>query len=105
MLDELGMGWGCFFLDFNNDGWEDVFFSGNMVNNKLYLNQQNFEFKDITAIAGVEGKDRWCTGVALVDINGDGWQDIYLGATTYKPANRRNNLLYINQGVGEDGSQ
>lgn len=89
--------------DFNNDGWQDVFFSGNMVDNSLYLNKGDFKFEDITATAGVAGKDRWCSGVALVDINADGWLDIYACATTYKPGNRRANLLYINQGTTTDG--
>ncbi len=96
-------GGGVAIADFNNDGWEDVFFSGNMVDNKLYLNQQNFEFKDITDQAGVAGQDRWCTGIAIADVNADGWMDMYIGSTTYEPASRRKNLLYINQGLGEDG--
>lgn len=96
-------GGGVAIADFNNDGWEDVFFSGNMVENKLYLNQQNFEFKDITEKAGVAGKDRWCTGVTIADVNADGWLDLYVGTTTYEPAARRQNLLYINQGLNEDG--
>ncbi|MBK8566477.1 MAG: VCBS repeat-containing protein [Saprospiraceae bacterium] len=85
--------------DFNNDGLQDLFFAGNMVDNKLYLNKNDFKFEDVTQAAGVAAKDRWCAGVALVDINADGWLDIYAAATTYKPGNRRSNLLYINQGV------
>src|SRR5215212_3280737 len=63
--------------DFNNDGLEDVYFSGNMVSNKLYLNKGSLKFADITNTAGVGGEGRWCTGVSVVDINADGWLDIY----------------------------
>jgi hypothetical protein len=59
--------------DFNNDGLEDLFFSGNMVPNKLYLNQGDFQFKDISESAGIQGDNRWYSGVSLVDINKDGF--------------------------------
>ncbi len=84
--------------DFNNDGLQDIFFAGNMADNKLYLNQKDFKFEDITETAGVAGKERWCSGVAVVDINADGWLDLYVCATTYSPGPRRSNLLYVNQG-------
>lgn len=87
--------------DFNNDGLQDIFFAGNMVDNKLYLNQNNFKFKDVTEAAGVAGKERWCAGVAVVDINADGWLDLYVCATTYSPGSRRANLLYINNGASQ----
>src|SRR5215212_8163012 len=81
--------------DFNNDGLEDVYFSGNMVSNKLYLNKGSLKFADITAAAGVGGEGRWCTGVSVVDINADGWLDIYVCATFLKDPKKRINLLYI----------
>lgn len=83
--------------DFNNDGLDDIFFGGNDVSSELYLNSGNLRFKKITAQSGVH-TDRWITGVSIVDINSDGYQDIYLcvGGKT-DPANRKN-LLYINKG-------
>ncbi|MGK7393494.1 MAG: VCBS repeat-containing protein [Candidatus Cyclobacteriaceae bacterium M3_2C_046] len=90
--------------DFNNDGWEDLFFSGNMVSSRLYLNQQQqqIRFKDITEIARVS-TDRWISGVTTVDINQDGWLDIYACATGSKSAEKRKNLLFVNQGLNAEG--
>ena len=89
--------------DFDNDSLQDLFFSGNMVNNELYLNKGNFRFLNISGPAGIGGADRWCSGSAAVDINNDGWLDIYVCATSYEPAERRTNLLYVNQGLNQDG--
>jgi enediyne biosynthesis protein E4 len=89
--------------DFNNDGLQDVYFAGNMVSNKLYLNKGAFSFTDITDASGTGGAGRWCTGVSVVDINNDGWQDIYVSASFRSDATRRTNLLYINSGIGADG--
>ncbi|GAC1419048.1 MAG: hypothetical protein NVSMB67_08370 [Flavisolibacter sp.] len=89
--------------DFNNDGLPDLFFAGNQVSSQLYLNQGKLKFKDITEISGVEGKGRWCRGVTVVDINNDGWQDIYISATFSKDVSKRINLLYINQGLDKEG--
>src|SRR5262245_52312537 len=58
--------------DFNNDGLQDIYFTGNMVAGKLYLNEGNFRFKDVTQKAGVDGMGRWARGVSVVDINNDG---------------------------------
>ncbi|MCY7349984.1 MAG: VCBS repeat-containing protein [Cytophagaceae bacterium] len=101
-------GGGVGVADFNNDGLQDVYFTGNQVSNRLFLNrsspgQGDFKFEDISDKAHVSGEARWCSGVALVDINADGWMDIYVGATTYKDSTRRGNLLYINQGLGQEG--
>ena len=89
--------------DFNNDGLQDVYFTGNMVPSKLYLNKGDFNFEDITEKAGVEGLGRWARGVSIVDINNDGLADIYLCNTIYKDSLRRRNILYVNQGKDKEG--
>jgi hypothetical protein len=88
--------------DFNNDGLEDLYFTGNVVSNKLYLNKGDFKFEDVTDLAKVNGNGEWCRGVAVVDINNDGLQDIYVCATLKNYGNERKNLLYINQGVDKN---
>ncbi|GGF26198.1 VCBS repeat-containing protein [Echinicola rosea] len=90
--------------DVNNDGLEDSYFSGNMVDNKLYLNQGEMQFRDITLAANVAGKPRsWATGVSMVDINGDGWLDIYVCYSGELSEDKRRNQLFINQGADEEG--
>jgi hypothetical protein len=89
--------------DFNNDDLQDIFFSGSQVTNRLYLNQGNLKFKDITLDARISGRDRWSTGVAVVDVNDDGWQDIYVCASNHLDPEMRGNQLYINEGPNEDG--
>lgn len=96
-------GGGVAVADFNNDGLQDLYFTGNMVENELYLNQGEFRFRNVTEEANVAAKGRWSSGVAVVDINGDGLMDIYVCATTYDEPERRTNLFYINQGVNNDG--
>ncbi len=95
-------GGGVAVADFNNDGFQDLYFTGNLVENELYLNQGEFQFSNVTDEANVAAKGRWSSGVAVVDINGDGLKDIYVCATTYNDPERRINMLYINQGVNEN---
>lgn len=89
--------------DFNNDGLQDLYFTGNLVPNQLYLNKGDLKFKDVTAEAGVDGQGIWSRGVAVIDINGDGWQDLYVCASMLKDPLKRQNKLYVNKGVGKDG--
>src|ERR1700733_15235156 len=102
-LPNMYNGGGVGIGDFNNDGLPDIFFAGNQVPCKLYLNKGNFVFEDVTAIANVNGGNRWCRGVSVVDINNDGLLDIYVCATVSTDAKKRQNLLYINQGVNKQG--
>ncbi len=88
--------------DFDNNGLQDIYFTGNLVQNKLYLNKGNFRFVDVTEAAGVTGNGKWCRGVAVVDINNDGRPDIYVAATQKKNPGDRKNLLYINQGLDKN---
>ncbi|MEO1654352.1 MAG: CRTAC1 family protein, partial [Bacteroidota bacterium] len=83
--------------DINNDGLPDIFLTANTQKNKLYLNQGNLTFKDISAEAGIEGKKAWSTGVSLADVNGDGWLDIYVCNSGNIEGDNKENELYINQ--------
>ena len=82
--------------DINNDGLIDIFLTGNIVENKLYLNQGNFTFKDITATAGVACEDLWSAGATFVDINHDGYLDLYVCKSGKPGGERRYNELFIN---------
>lgn len=97
-------GGGVGIADFNNDGLQDIYFTGNMVSCKLYLNKGEMRFEDATTAAGVGGNGKWCRGVAVVDVNNDGWMDMYVCASMQGSPEKRKNLLYINQGKTGDGS-
>lgn len=82
--------------DLDNDGLEDIFFTGNMEGDRLYHNQGNLQFADITQNAGILKQNLWTTGVTMADVNNDGLLDIYVCRSGDRSF--RNNLLYINQG-------
>ena len=84
--------------DVNNDGLLDVFFTGNQVANRLYLNEGGFRFTDVTDAAGVSGNRAWSTGVSMADVNGDGWLDIYVCNSGIVEGDDKKNELYINNG-------
>ncbi len=86
--------------DINNDSLPDLFFTGNQVKNKLYLNKGNFTFEDISAKAGIEGNSTWNTGAVMADVNGDGLLDIYVCAVVGLNGFNGHNELYINKGNG-----
>lgn len=87
--------------DINKDGLPDIYFTANSKgNNKLYLNKGNFVFEDITAKAGVAGTADWCSGVTMADVNGDGYMDIYVCASSLHHGLKGRNELFINNGNG-----
>ncbi|PKD17231.1 type IV secretion protein Rhs [Salegentibacter salinarum] len=99
--------------DVNNDGLTDIYFVGNQVPNKLFLNLGDWKFEEITLQAGVQGRSDWKTGVTMVDVNGDGWLDIYVSYSGNAPSegynkgivkeySARSNQLFINDG-GQKG--
>lgn len=101
-FDYIYNGGGVAVGDFNNDGLPDLFFAGNQVSSKLYLNQGNFQFKDISEIANIS-TSTWAEGVTIVDINNDGLLDIYLSISNRDESNPNPNLLFVNQGTDDDG--
>ncbi|MEY4660995.1 MAG: hypothetical protein RLZZ42_947, partial [Bacteroidota bacterium] len=98
-------GGGVGIADFNNDSLPDIYFGGNRVSSALYLNKGNMKFEDITSAAGVDGQGKWIKGISLVDINNDGWMDIYACAAVLPDSNLKKNILYINQGINSSTGQ
>lgn len=96
-------GGGVAAADFNNDGLVDLYFTGNMVANKLYLNKGDLKFEDVAEKSGTALNVGWKTGVSLVDINDDGWIDIYVCRAGAQDPALRKNILYVNNGKTSDG--
>ncbi|HEY9490197.1 MAG TPA: VCBS repeat-containing protein, partial [Chryseosolibacter sp.] len=84
--------------DVNNDSLPDIYFTGNMVASKLYINKGDWEFEEIAGKAGVRAEGLWNTGTTMADVNGDGWLDIYVCRSAANDPDKRRNLLFINNG-------
>jgi len=89
--------------DFNNDGLADLYFTGNQTEDKLFLNLGELQFKDITTEAHINNPFPWTTGVTTVDINNDGFLDIYICKVGKHNSIKGKNLLYLNQGLDKNG--
>ena len=96
VYEYLYIGTGVAIGDINNDGLQDIYFNSSQGSNKLYLNLGNFKFQDITEAAGVGDSIGIRTGVTMVDINNDGYLDIFISKSGYKDPNLRKKILYIN---------
>lgn len=91
-------GGGVAIADFDNDGLQDIFFTGNEVDNKLYKNLGGLKFEDVTEKSGTAQSGLWCSGVAIADVNKDGLMDIYISQGGWFPGEKRKNSLFINNG-------
>ena len=88
--------------DFNQDGLVDLYFTANQTANRMYLNEGDMRFREITETAGVAGQPGWATGASVVDINQDGLLDIYVTQVSGYLMLKGTNQLYVCQGI-EDG--
>jgi len=96
-------GGGVALADFNNDGLEDIYFTGNVVDNALYLNKGGLKFEDITQKANASCSGYWSMGVSVIDINNDGWLDMHIAVSGKGLATQRKNILLENQGLDSEG--
>ncbi|MBD8490233.1 VCBS repeat-containing protein [Echinicola sp. CAU 1574] len=104
MYEYFYNGGGVAIGDLNGDGLDDIYFTGNMSSNKLYLNKGNMVFEDITSVSGATGRTGpWKTGVNMADVNGDGLLDIYVCYSGNLRPEKRKNQLFINEGNNEAG--
>lgn len=89
--------------DFNNDGLTDLFFGSNQGSNKIYLNNGGLKFRDVSKEAGIVADGGWTTGISVVDINNDGWLDVYISRVGQYEILHSSNLLLVNQGLDKNG--
>ncbi|MCG8306935.1 MAG: VCBS repeat-containing protein [Cytophagales bacterium] len=101
-VDYLYNGGGVAIADFDRNGLQDIYFTGSVVGNRLYLNKSGFNFEDVTSTAKVAAESVWSTGVNVVDINRDGWPDIYVCASNQVQVSKRTNKLFINRGLNSE---
>ena len=99
-FDYFYNGAGAGVADLNNDGLLDIFFCGNQVPNKLFINKGDMAFEDVSDTAGINQGKQWSNGVAFADVNADGWLDIYVSQGGPNPRLKRKNLLFLNQQDG-----
>ena len=97
--EHISNGAGVGIGDLNNDGLADIVFAGNKVSPRIYLNSGDFEFKDITSNFEGLTNDQWYSGVTIVDLNSDGWKDVYLTSTCERNPEKCKNKLWINRGI------
>jgi hypothetical protein len=90
-------------VDLNNDGLQDLIFTANQVSPRIYLNEGDFRFRDITSCFRDIDNGQWYSGITFTDINQDGWKDVYLTCTAHEEADRRKNRFYIHQGIQPNG--
>lgn len=96
-------GAGVGIADLNNDGRQDIVFAANQEAPRIYLNEGNFKFTDISSVFEDLDQGQWYSGVTFADINCDGWMDVYLTCTAYSEPEKRKNRFFINHGLQNDG--
>ncbi|WP_170134790.1 VCBS repeat-containing protein [Marinirhabdus gelatinilytica] len=101
LYEYIYTGSGVAVLDYNNDGWQDLYFVSNFGPNRLYKNNGDLSFTDVTTVTKTEDYQGFSTGVSVLDVNQDGWMDLYVSkAGSLRDHEARRNLLFINQKDG-----